>query len=107
MADSTDKGVGTKEAMNDHEEGLFHSSASETDVEASGYPRDGDYKGNSPQKRLTLTFKDVTVKVTAPDQALGETLWSRVDPRQLKYILRSGDQHKRVGMNTIFVVRLY
>ena len=36
---------------------------------------------NGVQKRLTLTFKDVTVRVTASGAMLGETLFSRYDPR--------------------------
>jgi hypothetical protein len=38
----------------------------------------------------------VTVRVTAPDQALGETLWSRADPRQLLGLFGSTNQPKRV-----------
>ena len=35
------------------------------------------------RKRLTVTFRDVTVKVTASGEAYGETLLSHVDPRGL------------------------
>ncbi|CAK7221669.1 hypothetical protein SBRCBS47491_004607 [Sporothrix bragantina] len=45
------------------------------DVEA------GRNKDGGVQKRLTLTFKDVTVRVTASGAMLGETLFSRIDPR--------------------------
>lgn len=50
----------------------------------------------APSKRLTLSFKNVSVGVTAPDQALGETLWSRVDPRQITGFLNMGKPHFRV-----------
>ncbi|KAL5337204.1 ABC-2 type transporter-domain-containing protein [Aspergillus crustosus] len=39
--------------------------------------------GQGQSKRLTLTFRDVSVRVTAPDAALGETLLSVADPRRL------------------------
>lgn len=57
-------------------------SASETDIEAQ---KDYDYRlaSTSVRKRLTLTFKNLTVRGTSSDEALGETLWSRVDPTQL------------------------
>ncbi|CAK7222792.1 hypothetical protein SEUCBS140593_005023 [Sporothrix eucalyptigena] len=41
----------------------------------------GRNKNGRVQKRLTLTFKDVTVRVMASGAMLGETLFSRVDPR--------------------------
>ncbi|KAF7561005.1 hypothetical protein G7046_g3143 [Stylonectria norvegica] len=53
------------------------------------------------QKRLTLTFRDVTVKVTAPDAALGETLWSRLDPSQWLAVFRSNNQPKRTILNEV------
>lgn len=48
------------------------------------------------RKRLTLTFRDVNVHVTAPDAALGETLLSVADPRQYFDSLRKGQRPKRV-----------
>lgn len=53
-----------------------------------------DAKGSVP-KRLTLTFKDVTVRVMASGTMLGETLLSRVDPRVI-FSKRAGEQ--RVSM---------
>lgn len=52
--------------------------------------------GGSIQKRLTLTFRDVSVHVTAPDAALGETMLSYMDPRQVLGYLRQGSKPKRV-----------
>ena len=43
---------------------------------------DAEYGKDPIEKRLTLTFKNLTVRVEASDQALGETLLSRVDPRE-------------------------
>lgn len=97
MANSTGvEEAGIKEELNGHEEGIFNSSASETDVEALNHYQNANQRADPCQKRLTLTFKDVTVSVKAPDQALGETLWSRVDPRQLSALFHNGDQQKRV-----------
>ena len=50
------------------------------------------------QKRLTVTFRDLNVRVTAPDAALGSTLWSEVDPRQLRALFTRKQKHKRVNM---------
>lgn len=77
---------------------VFEASASETDVEVSrglGY-EERQHKLEAFQKRLTLTFKNVTVNVTAPGEALGETLWSRVNPSQLLSLFHRGDDTKRV-----------
>ena len=76
--------------------GMFHSSETDTDVEANGYDIGSERRKESVQKRLTLTFKAVDVRVTAPEQALGETLWSRADPRQLLDLFRRGEHPKRV-----------
>src|SRR5690349_13107634 len=46
-------------------------------------------------KRLTLTFRDVTVRVTAPVDALGETVWSEMNPRRVLNLFRKG-KPKRV-----------
>lgn len=57
-------------------------SSSETDIEAQ--EPYGNSPGNSAvRKQLTLTFNHLTVRGTSSDGALGETLWSRVDPTQL------------------------
>lgn len=52
----------------------------------------------SIRKRLTVTFRDINVRVTAPDAALGSTLWSEVDPRQLGGLFTGQKKHKRVNM---------
>lgn len=48
------------------------------------------------QKRLTLTFRNLNVRVTAPDAALGSTILSEADPRQILDFFRRGKQPKRV-----------
>ena len=73
---------------------LHLGSSSDTDVEAE--IADEERGKDFIQKRLTLTFQDVSVRVTAPDEALGETLWSRVDPRQLKGLFGSNPRPRRV-----------
>ncbi|KAG7289980.1 hypothetical protein NEMBOFW57_006359 [Staphylotrichum longicolle] len=66
---------------------VFDASASDTDVEVTrGFADVDRNKDQGFQKRLTLTFKDVTVNVTAPGEALGETLWSRINPSQLRSV---------------------
>ncbi|KAL2826319.1 ABC-2 type transporter-domain-containing protein [Aspergillus cavernicola] len=52
-------------------------------------------------KRLSLTFRDVSVHVTAPDAALGETLLSVVDPRQMLDYFRSREKAKRTILNRV------
>ncbi|KAL1901802.1 hypothetical protein Sste5346_001505 [Sporothrix stenoceras] len=46
---------------------------------------------NGSQKRMTLTFKDVTVRVQASGAMLGETLFSRIDPRVI-FAGKGGEQ---------------
>lgn len=48
-------------------------------------------------KRLTLSFRNLTVRVTAADEALGETLWSRADPRQVRELFNWRQSLDRVG----------
>ncbi|KAL4769136.1 ABC-2 type transporter-domain-containing protein [Aspergillus nidulans var. acristatus] len=55
--------------------------------------------GSGISKRLTLTFRDLTVNVTAADEALGQTLLSVVDPRQLLDYLRKRERPKRTILN--------
>lgn len=56
-------------------------------------------------KRLTLSFKDLTVRVTASSEALGETLWSRVDPSQLNSLfMRKTPQ--RVSLSAMSLILL-
>jgi ATP-binding cassette subfamily G (WHITE) protein 2 (SNQ2) len=49
------------------------------------------------RKRLTVTFRGLNVRVTAPDAALGNTLWSEMDPRQIGGLLKRSNGPKRVG----------
>ncbi|CEJ61673.1 Putative Localization: integral membrane protein [Penicillium brasilianum] len=53
------------------------------------------------QKRLTVTFRDINVRVTAPDAALGSTLWSEVDPRQLRSLFTRQQKHKRTILKDV------
>ncbi|KAL3484275.1 ABC-2 type transporter-domain-containing protein [Aspergillus germanicus] len=46
-------------------------------------------------KKLSLTWRDISVHVTAPDAALGDTLWSVADPRQVLDWFRHGNKPKR------------
>lgn len=78
-----------------HDQGAQSGSWSDTDVE----PENGEEEQRKDfiQKRLTLTFKDVTVHVKASDTALGETFWSRIDPRQLAGLFKGNKHPKRVS----------
>ncbi|CAH0037575.1 unnamed protein product [Clonostachys solani] len=60
------------------------SSSSSSDTENQENALEEVKSRDFVPKRLTLSFKDLTVRVTASSEALGETLWSRVDPGQLK-----------------------
>lgn len=76
---------------------VFDASTSETDVEANqAFEIDEQHKDEAAQKRLTLTFKHVTVNVTAPGEALGDTLLSWVNPSQLLNVFRRSEDTKRV-----------
>ncbi|KAL5049175.1 hypothetical protein BDW71DRAFT_217786 [Aspergillus fruticulosus] len=55
--------------------------------------------GPGISKRITLTFRNLTVNVSAADAALGQTLLSVVDPRQLLDYLRRGEKPKRTILN--------
>ncbi|KAL3481383.1 ABC-2 type transporter-domain-containing protein [Aspergillus californicus] len=52
-------------------------------------------------KRISLTFRNVTVNVTAPDAALGNTLLSVADPRQLVDFFRRGEKPKRTILKDV------
>ncbi|GFF84984.1 brefeldin A resistance protein [Aspergillus udagawae] len=52
------------------------------------------------RKRLTLTFRNVSVHVTAPDAALGDTLLSVADPRQYLGFLK-GSRPKRIVLKDV------
>lgn len=65
------------------------SSSGTVDIES------GDY---SIHKRLTLTWRNVSVNVTAPDAALGDTLLSVADPRQALGWFKKNQRPKRVSL---------
>jgi len=81
-----------------HQGGKYHASSSDTDVEVGEQQDVGNNEKDFIQKRLTLSFKSVTVLVKAPGEALGETLWSRVDPTQLLGYLKPNALPKRVRL---------
>lgn len=94
---STDEGI-RAETPNQSFASIGHAhfgSSSETDVDLDNL--DEETGKAHIQKRLSLTFQNVTVRVTAPDEALGETLWSRVDPRQLGSLFSTNRRPKRVS----------
>jgi hypothetical protein len=72
------------------------SSGTITPVDLENAGPDG-----SIQKRLTVTFRDLNVRVTAPDAALGSTLWSAVDPRQLGDLFSRKENRKRVNQHDV------
>ncbi|KAJ6151805.1 hypothetical protein N7470_006933 [Penicillium chermesinum] len=53
------------------------------------------------RKRLTVTFRDLNVRVTAPDAALGDTLLSEIDPRRLLGPFKRGKMRKRTILNSV------
>lgn len=57
--------------------------------------------GSGISKRITLTFRNLSVRVRAADAALGQTLLSVADPRQLVDFFRKDDKPKRVSGITI------
>lgn len=71
----------------------------ETPSSGAATPVDVEYGVDEVRKRLTVTFRDLNVRVTAPDAALGNTLWSDIDPRQLGALLKRSDRPKRVGLS--------
>ena len=53
------------------------------------------------RKHLTVTFRDLNVRVNASNAALGSTLLSVVDPRQLCNIFARKQQPMRVGSTSL------
>lgn len=72
--------------------------ASETDVELGKNHNEEGPTDDSIPKQLTLTFRDVTVKVKASEEALGPTLLSHVDPRQFLAPFQGAKHPSRVGL---------
>ncbi|RAK96058.1 putative ABC multidrug transporter [Aspergillus ibericus CBS 121593] len=68
------------------------SSSGTVDIES------GD---SSIYKRLTLTWRNVSVHVTAPDAALGDTLLSVADPRQALGWFKGGSRPKRTILKDV------
>lgn len=68
----------------------------ETSSSGTATPVDVENGFEHIRKRLTLTFRDLNVRVTAPDAALGSTLWSNIDPRQLGNWFNRTNISKRV-----------
>lgn len=56
--------------------------------------------GSGISKRITLTFRDLSVHVRAADAALGQTLLSVADPRQLVDVFRKDNTPKRVRVTS-------
>ncbi|KAJ6075741.1 hypothetical protein N7499_007722 [Penicillium canescens] len=73
----------------------------ETPSSGTATPVDLENGPGQIRKRLTVTFRDLNVRVTAPDAALGSTLWSEVDPRQLGGLIKRGDRPKRTILKDI------
>lgn len=74
-------------------------SSMETPSSGTATPVDLEQGDGQIRKRLTVTFRDLNVRVTAPDAALGDTLWSEMDPRQLGGLLNRSNSPKRVRFN--------
>ncbi|KAJ5237041.1 hypothetical protein N7489_007132 [Penicillium chrysogenum] len=73
----------------------------ETPSSGTTTPVDLEHGDDQIRKRLTVTFRDLNVRVTAPDAALGSTLWSEVDPRQVGALLKRGDRPKRTILKDV------
>lgn len=70
----------------------------ETPSSGTATPVDLENGQGQIRKRLTVTFRNLNVRVTAPDAAFGSTLWSEVDPRQIGGLIKRGNRPKRVGL---------
>lgn len=68
----------------------------ETPSSGTATPVDVENGFGNIRKRLTVTFRDLSVRVTAPDAALGSTMWSEIDPRQLGGLFSRTKIAKRV-----------
>ena len=69
----------------------------ETPSSGTATPVDLEEGDGQIRKRLTVTFRGLNVQVTALDAAVGGTLWSEMDPRQIKGLLKRSNGPKRVG----------
>ncbi|KAJ5537442.1 hypothetical protein N7513_010628 [Penicillium frequentans] len=73
----------------------------ETPSSGTATPVDVENGVNGIRKRLTITFRDLNVRVTAPDAALGSTLLSRVDPRQLAGLFKRDKSPQRTILKDV------
>ncbi|KAJ5296249.1 uncharacterized protein N7443_007142 [Penicillium atrosanguineum] len=73
----------------------------ETPSSGTVTPDDVENGVGNIQKRLTVTFRDLNVRVTAPDAALGSTLWSDIDPRQLGGLFHRTKMAKRTILKDV------
>ncbi|KAG0159686.1 hypothetical protein PDIDSM_7209 [Penicillium digitatum] len=73
----------------------------ETPSSGTATPVDLELGDDQIRKRLTVTFRNLNVRVTAPDAALGSTLWSEVDPRQVGALLKRGNRPKRTILKDV------
>ncbi|KAJ5949763.1 hypothetical protein N7454_001347 [Penicillium verhagenii] len=73
----------------------------ETPSSGTATPVDVENGVDGIRKRLTITFRDLNVRVTAPDAALGSTLLSQVDPRQLAGVFKRDQRPKRTILKDI------
>ncbi|KAJ5835346.1 hypothetical protein N7447_001372 [Penicillium robsamsonii] len=73
----------------------------DTPSSGTATPVDLEHGDGQIRKQLTVTFRDLNVRVTAPDAALGSTLWSEVDPRQVGALLKRGDRPKRTILKDV------
>ncbi|KAI2709365.1 hypothetical protein DTO039G3_53 [Penicillium roqueforti] len=73
----------------------------ETPSSGTTTPVDLEHGDDQIRKRLTVTFRDLNVRVTAPEAALGSTLWSEVDPRQIGALFKRGARPKRTILKDV------
>ncbi len=79
-----------------------NSETQETANQSNDKTSSADASSNfETKKRLTVSFRDLAVHVSADNEVFGETLWSRIDPRQLKGILNISKQPQRVSKHPI------
>ena len=45
-------------------------------------PKENYVPSGGPQKEVTVTWRQLSVRVPAPEAVNGDTLWSEIDPRE-------------------------
>lgn len=83
--------------MTESENTVLDDWTMETPSSGVATPVDVENGVGQIRKRLTVTFRELTVRVTAPDAALGRTLWSEIDPRQIVTWFTRKNPPKRVS----------